>query len=313
MLGVVLAPVLDEAAARLLTPVYAPRKATDSIAPLGTEPPSWVYAPGSKVVFEWDGDPLHVLPAGARMETQVNEAGLRGPRPLPDEPCVVVLGDSFTFGEGVADDATFVGRLREQWAPRGLKFVNAGVAGHGTIEEAARLEALLDHFRPRAVVLVFVPNDAIPWQSSSERGTDLRNVQAAGGSRLLALAGALTSSHDVEDWYLSYYQGAESAHWERARDALTWMAHTCAARGGRFGVVAFPLMHRLDDDPLTAITDLVRTAAQASGAGFLDLTPSFAGRDAQTFWAHPSDRHPNAAAHEIAADALTPFVTELLR
>jgi hypothetical protein len=313
LLGLAFALGAGELALRVLPPRYAPRRADYDIGSVSSEPASWVYAPGSTVRFDWDGDPLGVLPPGAHMEIPVNYVGLRGPLPTPSERCVVVLGDSFTFGEGVPDDETFVARLDHAWRSRGLSFVNAGVAGHGTVEEAARLEALLDRFKPVAVVLVHVPNDAIPWIASSEQASDLLNVEGADGVRLLALAKAITSSNEVEDWYLSYYRGDQAQHWERARKALIWMGRTCTARGAQFGVTTFPLMHRLDDYPLTAITSLVEGATKEAGGRFLDLTPSFAGRDAETLWCHPADRHPNARAHDLAADALSPFVAELVK
>jgi hypothetical protein len=81
----------------------------------------------------------------------------------------------------------------------------------------------------------------------------------------------------------------------------------------RFGVVHFPLMHRLDAYPVTDIEECVASAAREAEIPYLDLTPSFAGQDARTFWVHPVDRHPNAKAHAIAAQALRPFVEELVK
>jgi lysophospholipase L1-like esterase len=314
LLGLVVAFGLGEVLVRVAQPGHAPRTAEYRIHPVSEHPPSWVYEPGSKVVFEWDGDPIGVLPAGERMESTINALGLRGPVPSPERRAVVMLGDSFTFGEGVAHDETFVGRLDAALGGSGLQLVNAGVAGHGTVEEAARLEGLLDACRPVAVVLVHVPNDAIPWQESADRGMDLLNVETPGGLRLIALARGLASGADVESWYLSYYTGERSDDWGRAREAMLWMAQTCAARNVRFGVVTFPLMHRLHDYPLAAITSLVQETASEAQAGFLDLTPAFAdGGDAEDLWVHPADRHPNARAHAIAAEAMQPFVTELVR
>ncbi len=313
LLGVVVALTLGEALVRVARPGYAERRAEYAIRPVSEEPPSWVYEPGSKVVFTWDGDPIGVLPGGARMEIAINGAGLRGPLPAPGAGSVVVLGDSFTFGEGVELADTFVERLAAR-PDIGAPFVNAGVAGHGTIEEAARLDAMLTHFRPRAVLLVFVPNDAIPWQDSAARGADLLNAPALGGSRLVQFVRTLASRGDAERWYLSYYTGDRKEHWAAAREALVWMGRTCASRGVRFGVAAFPLMHRLHDYPFTAITELVREAAKDAGAQFVDLTPAFAGRyDERELWVHPADRHPNARAHAIAAEAMAPLVRQLLR
>jgi lysophospholipase L1-like esterase len=196
---------------------------------------------------------------------------------------------------------------------RGVTFVNAGVSGHSTIEEAARLDGLLDALNPVAVVLVFVPNDAIPWNETAQRRTDLLSVEERQGSRLLELAGSFSASAGVEEWYHSFYRGVKSADWDRARRALLAMSELCRARRVRFGVVHFPLMHRLDAYPFTDIEECVASAAREAEIPYLDLTPSFAGQDARTFWVHPVDRHPNAKAHAIAAHALRPFVEELVK
>ena len=43
------------------------------------------------------------------------------------------------FGEGVRTEDTFCARLEAASAAEGLRFVNAGVPGYGTVEEEARL------------------------------------------------------------------------------------------------------------------------------------------------------------------------------
>jgi len=315
-LGLGVSLLAAEGLVRVAFPGHEPRRTDYTIRPVSKEPPSWVYEPGSRAVFEWDGDPIGVLPEGARAEVPINAEGLRGPLPSPGRATVVFLGDSFTFGEGVELADTFVERVGAHLTsavPGAPAVVNAGVAGHGTVEEAARLEQLLARFRPRAVVLVHVPNDAIPWDASAQRAMDLLNVPAGGFSRLLSLATAQTSSGGVEDWYRSYYVGERSEDWARSREAFLWMAEQCRAASVRFAVVTFPLMHRLDDYPLGEITEAVAAAARLAHVPHLDLLPGFAGQDASTLWAHPAERHPNARAHAIAAERIAPFVVELLQ
>jgi len=91
------------------------------------------------------------------------------------------------------------------------------------------------------------------------------------------------------------------------------MAAECRARDVPFGVAAFPLLHRLDAYPFAAIHAEVKTACGEASVPFLDLLPAFSGQDARELWAHPADRHPNHRAHAVAAEALTPFVRDLVR
>jgi hypothetical protein len=43
---------------------------------------------------------------------------------------------------------------------------------------------------------------------------------------------------------------------------------------------------------------------------FLDLLDTFRGHDEKSLWVHPTDHHPNEAAHALAAEAIERFVRE---
>jgi hypothetical protein len=68
-----------------------------------------------------------------------------------------MLGDSFTYGIGVADDETFSARL-EALDPR-LEVLNTGVNGYGTAQELLLLRDQGLALRPDVVVVVFFWND----------------------------------------------------------------------------------------------------------------------------------------------------------
>jgi hypothetical protein len=270
----------------------------------------WEFDPDRPPEIRWDGDPYGRLPPGTRMAFPINGAGLRGPLPPEGRPPLLVVGDSFTFGEGVALEDTFCARLGG---------VNAGVPGYGSVEEAARLPSLLERFPAKAVLVVFMANDAIPLDHAAQV-PDLINARGPAGGpplRLLAVAGSVfgRSARDraVEEWYLSYYAGSRREHWDRARSALASMRDAARARGASFGVAYFPLLHRLADDPLGPIRDAVAGACRDLGVPFLDLTPALAVEHERALWVHPTDHHPDARAHALAADALRPFVEGLVR
>jgi lysophospholipase L1-like esterase len=307
-----LALVLSEVLLRFVSPGYAERDVEYTVFVPPGDARTWVYTPNSVARFAWDGDPIGVLPPGARSEVAINAEGLRGPLPLPGRPTVVVLGDSFVFGEGVELQDTFVARL-ESSIGGSHAFVNAGVAGQGTPDEAARVPYLLERFAPRALLLVHIPNDAIPTDQSAARGVDLIRVPERSGLRLLALLQARGGDAELEAWYRSYYEGGRERYWEICRGALASVAERCRQRDVRLGVAEFPLLHRLDDYPFEVSAKRVRDACADLGAPFIDLRPALATHDAGELWVHPTDRHPNRLAHEIAAEALAPLVRELLR
>lgn len=280
----------------------------------------WRLDPAHPPTHAWDGDPYGRLPPGARMVYEVGVHGLRGPPPAPARPVVLVLGDSFVFGEGVALPDTLPARLERAFGslPGAPAFVNAGVPGYGTPEQAARLPALLDELPVRAVLLVAVPNDAVPL-SDALAAPDLINARGEGpsGLRLVGLArsvlGRAEADAAVEAWYLSYYVGAHAQRGREAFAALAGMAGLCRARNLPFRVALFPLLYRLADRPFARIHEAFGDACERAGVPFLDLTASLAVEPERALWVHPTDHHPDARAHELAADALKPFVADLLR
>jgi hypothetical protein len=232
----------------------------------------------------------------------------------------MMVGDSFTFGEGVAEEDTFAARVERALAPRFTpppQMIAAAVPGYGSDNEAARLPEWLAEFAPRAVVVVFVPNDPIPLDEELSH-EDLMTVGArdTGPYVLRLLRGALgrsAANRAVEEWYDSFYFGAHRERWDASRAALADMKRRTVAAGARFGVVVFPLLHRLDERPFAKIHEAVAAACAEIGAPVLDLTAALAREPDRALWVHPADHHPDARAHELAAEAISPFVESLLR
>ncbi|MCA9752449.1 MAG: hypothetical protein KC591_09675 [Gemmatimonadetes bacterium] len=95
-------------------------------------------------------------------EFHTNELGLRddplGPK---TRPRILALGDSFTFGWGVAQGEEWVSVLEEELASRGIEAetINGGVNGYGTESAVARFEEIVDAVNPDLVLLGFFAND----------------------------------------------------------------------------------------------------------------------------------------------------------
>ena len=90
-----------------------------------------------------------------------NALGFRSPELPPAKPSdrvrVLVLGDSFAYGVGVEDDATFAARL-EALDPR-LEVQNAGVNGYPPGQELLLLREVGLGVQPDVVLLAFFWND----------------------------------------------------------------------------------------------------------------------------------------------------------
>lgn len=102
-------------------------------------------------------------------ETHVrtNHFGMRdveiGP-PVPGRTRILVMGDSFAFGEGVEETEAFPKRLESLLnhghASQIVEVLNGGVPGYSTVQEIRLLRWLLPKIRPDMVIVAFhVGND----------------------------------------------------------------------------------------------------------------------------------------------------------
>jgi hypothetical protein len=120
-----------------------------------------------------------------RVPLDINSRGLRGPEIPVEKPRdvlrVLLLGDSFTEGYTVAEEATVRARLEKALAPtvsRPVQVINGGTAGWGTDQEVLFYEHTGRMFAPDLVVLLFYYNDLYrdgdlriqPWFDLDEAG-----------------------------------------------------------------------------------------------------------------------------------------------
>ncbi len=87
--------------------------------------------------------------------TTINKDGYRIPTAKDNKPDIVFIGDSFTYGQGLSDDDTFV---MKYCTKEKLSCMNLGVPGYGTIDAVERLETFLTEkqVQPRKVYLVML-------------------------------------------------------------------------------------------------------------------------------------------------------------
>jgi hypothetical protein len=115
-----------------------------------------------------------------RFSYTTNAQGHRGPvLPLSNRylrPNVVVLGDSYTFGYGIADGEEYPAQMRRLLGDS-HDVVNLGVGGWGLTQEIRRYYELGRLYEPQVVVLQFTGNDPSDNQ--------LYNVTRVEGGRLL--------------------------------------------------------------------------------------------------------------------------------
>ncbi|HML15156.1 MAG TPA: SGNH/GDSL hydrolase family protein [Xanthobacteraceae bacterium] len=125
-----------------------------------TLPEEWqrrdVEVPGARHAFYWHGA-LHVL----------NDDNLRWSRPFPpkrdDTYRVMVVGDSFTYGQGIAEEDRF-SNLVEQWlgADFRIELINIGHPSYQSADILAEIKHYLPVLRPNLVLYAVCLNDFLP-------------------------------------------------------------------------------------------------------------------------------------------------------
>lgn len=123
----------------------------------------WAHLPNSDLMrLNHDGEPWHI---------KTDELGIRGPSSWPADANrrMLILGDSFGFGEGVDLDERFDALIGRQ-VP-GLATVNLSVMGYGTDQEFIRASKWADQLREGDTLLILTySNDFYNIASSHHSG-----------------------------------------------------------------------------------------------------------------------------------------------
>jgi lysophospholipase L1-like esterase len=326
---------VGELAARLLLP---PHPLYRDPQPLHDREPvlRWVLRP-SQTGFTQDR-PMHVNAAGLR-------DGEETPLPKPaGELRVLVLGDSFSFGNGVADDDTYAEVLERELRARGLpaRVLNAGVQGYDVHQEADWLRERGLALQPDAIVVGLYENDLVRRKDGAQEVPIAEDGGLRKGAvrelvpdawiyavkRLRSVAFLGLAFRELRwRWFpppgnyhaKALFFGEDSPAWQAAladvRDSLTRIREASAASAGRPIVAVFPhhgqmqpgILDRTYRDPTVALVAAV-------GLEAVDLLPVFreaVARGGEPFIAF--DGHPNELGHRLAGEALAEPVARALR
>ena len=130
----------------------------------------WVwpmFRPHAEFTLAYDSNPRGYFDEGNGLTYRLNGHGFRG-REVPKEKPegvfrIMVVGDSFTFGEGVRLEDTFVvgmERILRAEVGENVEVQNFGLGAWGTRSEYHYLVKEGLSFDPDLVVVIFTPNDA---------------------------------------------------------------------------------------------------------------------------------------------------------
>jgi lysophospholipase L1-like esterase len=250
-------------------------------------------------------------------EIQVNHLGFRE-REIPpkqaDRYRIAVVGDSITWGQGVAARDRYSDRLGELLGPR-YEVFNFGEPGaHDHMDQLARslstspdfvlLQLYITAFetpemvRPRPYPLLPEALDRVLEPSSMLY--DLLNIQ---WSRLQQELGLVESY----DHYLTrHLSDPNSAASRDAFGAIRNFVGRARRTGVPTGIVTFPAVDAMGANgagyPFGFLHERIAALCAAEQIPCLDLLPAFSKiDDPRTMWVSPFDAHPNAATNRRVA------------
>jgi hypothetical protein len=235
---------------------------------------------------------------------------------------VLIVGDSFAFGEGLGVEDTVGYRLAGLLPD--VNFSNMAWPGSG-IDSLHDVSAPLGN-KTEAVIYFYNINDIIITDDLRRRGRGLHHIHRptefpenpAGYSATFdrcdsfALCRFLrnrSANRRLSDESVAYYRNLYFSDENRELRSKTFeilgeMNRAVGEQGARFVVVMFPLFYKppFSDYPFGAIHQLLASETGRRGIEFVDLLPAY---EAHSGWGkltvHSLDRHPSAEAIEIAA------------
>jgi len=272
----------------------------------------------------------------------VNELGFRGnelPVPKPDhETRVLVLGDSITLGNYVAEADTWVQRaqtyIKQARPGDNIRLVNAGIDGIGTREQMDLLEEKVATVDPDYVLLAWYLNDSCPPDGFAGSIADpgwLRRHSILVETLYRRLKLREWMKERVPDRYGAFSALAADPSWRNDRGSFERLAAAASLDWGaawqdeawvttqaqlerlkalagrhrfRPAVVAFPVAFQVHAD-FVADEPQQRLGALAARAGmpFLDLLPELRRHREQPLlfdWCHPREEANDMIGRSVA-------------
>lgn len=257
-----------------------------------------------------------------------NSAGMRGRREFSEQPPdgatrIVLLGDSFTFGEEVADSETFPHRLQEL-LPQ-TEVLNFGVHGYGHDQMLVCLREQGLRYRPDLVIVGFVQDDMkrnlLEFRDYSKPRFELdagelilRNSPVPPPDEMLARERYRSRFIDLVDMVhqaVLWKAGVNQRRMEAVTAALLdEIAAESAAAGAATVFVYLPHSEELAFPDLTLDAERFFTGyCGTTDAPCLNLRPTFLER-MRDGYAVKVPGHWHSSGHELVAEGLSTFLVD---
>ena len=249
-------------------------------------------------------------------DVQISSQGLRDREYSLEKPAgtyrIMLLGDSTTFGWGVAEDDTSAKVLEKQL--NALHFpgydrfevMNTGVGNYDTVQEVTYYKTQGRDFHPDLVILMYFINDPEPVPAQ-------RKIPLIDRSYLIAYLtnrwdGVLRRLGTRPDWktyYASLYDDNRPG-FQACKAALRDLAKSTKRDNARLLVALLPELHEINNSyPFTAAHEKIKGILAEQQVPVLELRDGLKNHGPEvTLWVTPLDDHPNGKANHLIAAQL---------
>ncbi len=236
---------------------------------------------------------------------------------LPGKRRITFLGDSFTAGHGVLVEERFATLYRNRRPEQEVHVLAQG--GMDTGDQVNLLRHLAEEeYDFDQVVLCYYMNDLTDLYPRSRPIFEeywMESSLLVQNSYLInTLFWRLTLAHDpfTKDYYPTLIGHYQDETWEVQKRRLKYLRRLIASRGGHLAVVTFPFLERTWCDQAGVVHDQIGAFWKELGVPHLDLRETLEPYSTRDLIVNPYDAHPSPRAHALAADAIIPFLDEVL-
>ena len=257
-------------------------------------------------------------------DVRINSLGLRDREFSLTKPPgvyrILMLGDSTTFGWGVAVNDTAAKMLERELnaqPPPGyqrFEVINAGTGNYDTVQEVTFYQTRGRKLHPDMVILVYFINDPEPVPRQKQIWLiDRSYLVAFLTNRLDGLLRKTGARPGWKQYYASLYNDNQPG-FQACKAALLELAATTREENTKLIVALLPELHEINPEyPFGAEHQKIKDVLAPTSVPVLDLIDGLKGHGPEeTLWVTPLDDHPSAKANVlIAAQLREAIVAEL--
>ena len=227
----------------------------------------------------------------------------------PGRRRIIMLGESFTLGWGVALADTYSKQLERLLNESGdsTEVINLGVGNYNTVMELALFRAQGQQFEPDQIILMHYINDLEPTPKvvSPLKAAILTRsyLLALLSDRYIKLKPVLSGGYDWRAYYGGLYD-PNAPGYAPNRKALVDLIALCRERGIALLIASIPELRELKDYPFPQAIEFPRAIAAEHKIPFVNLLPDLVDQPPESLWVTVEDPHANGKANGIIAQAL---------